>query len=50
MDIISISQILFLCVSTILAIIFMAETIGERIRRRNERKRNQEREDRINKL
>lgn len=50
MDIITISQILFLFVSVILAVIFMAQTIGDRIEKRAERKRNQERQDRINKL
>ena len=50
MDIITISKALLLVISLILAITFVAKTIGDRLERRAERKRNQERQDRINKI
>ena len=50
MDIITISKALLLVISLILAITFMATTIGDKLERRAESKRNQERQDRINQL
>ena len=50
MDLITISQALLLLVSLVLAITFMATTIGDKLERRAESKRNQERQDRINKI
>jgi sensor domain CHASE-containing protein len=50
MDLITISQALLMFVSLVLAITFIATTIGEHMERRAERKRNQERVNRINEI